>query len=70
MRKTNKNNQVEAQGGLIKAPGYVNRARLASATKRDMQYMVAAIITIKRTVSVYQATRWVRRRLGVGGDNQ
>lgn len=61
MRKTNKNNQAEAQGELIKASGYVNRAHLASATKRDTQYLVTAIITIKRTVFVCQGTRWVKR---------
>ena len=66
MRKTNKNNQAAAQGGLIKASGYVNRAYLASATKMDTQYPVTAIITLKRRVSVYQGTRWVRWWLGGG----
>lgn len=66
MRKSNKNNQAEAQGGLMKASGYMSRAHLASATKRDTQYPVTAIITIKRTVSAYQGIRWVRRQLGQG----
>ena len=56
MRKTNKNNETEAQEGLIKTSGCGDRADLALAVKRDVQCPVTAII-IMRTVSVCQSTR-------------
>ena len=62
MRKTNRKNEAEAQGGLIKASGCGNRIDLALAVKRDAQCPGTAM-TIMRMVSDHQGTRQVTRRL-------
>ena len=62
MRKTNRKNEAEAQGGLIKTSGCGNRTDLALAVKRDAQCPGTAM-TITRMVSDHQGTRQVTRRL-------
>lgn len=62
MRKTNRKNEAEAQGGLIEASGCGNRADLALAVRRDAQCPVTAM-TITRMVSDHPGTGQVTRRL-------